>query len=129
MYYKYLTIIAFTLLSTQAFSQSRLTKMKATPATEMADKMTSMIQEKLSLSEEQAASVKPIMLEDAQKKKDIIENSSMFTIRGKMKSLQKETKGKLQHILTADQLKLYQDSVSEEMQEEFKAWIDSRKLN
>lgn len=129
MYYKYLTIIAFTLLSTQAFSQSRLAKMKATSATEMAEKLTSLMQEKLSLSNEQTTTVKPIMLEDAKKKKDIIENSSMFTIRGKMKSLQKETKSKLQNILTADQIKLYQDSVSEEIQEEFKAWIDSQKIN
>ncbi|AXG69214.1 hypothetical protein KORDIASMS9_01434 [Kordia sp. SMS9] len=127
MYYKYLTIIAFTLFSTHGFSQSRMAKMKATPATEMAEKMTSMLQEKLTLTDVQTINVQPIMLEDAKKKKDIFENGSIFTMRGKMKSLQKETKGKLQNILTADQMKQYEDSVSEEMQEEFKAWIDSRK--
>jgi hypothetical protein len=104
-------------------------KMKATPATEMAEKMTSMLQEKLALSDEQTTQVKPIMLEDAKQKKDILENSSIFTIRGRMKSLQKETKGKLASILTEDQIKLYKDRVADEMQDEFKAWIDSRKVD
>ena len=129
MYYKYFTIIAFTLISTTLFSQSRMDKMKATPATEMAEKMTSMLQEKLALSDEQTTQVKPIMLEDAKQKKDILENSSIFTIRGRMKSLQKETKGKLASILTEDQIKLYKDRVADEMQDEFKAWIDSRKVD
>jgi CTP-dependent riboflavin kinase len=103
--------------------------MKATPATEMATKMTALLQEKLALSDEQTTKIQPIMLEDATKKKDIVENGSIFTIRGKMKSLQKETKSKLAKILTTEQIKLYQDGVSEEVQEEFKAWIDSREVD
>ncbi len=129
MYYKLIAVLVFSLFSSNGFSQSRMAKMKATPATEMGKKMTSMLKEKLSLSDDQVVKVSPIMLEDATKKKEILENGSIFTMRGKMKSLDKETTSKLKEVFTTEQMKRYEDSVSDEMKDEFRTWINQRKIN
>lgn len=129
MKYKTIAILVFSLISTQAFSQSRMKKMKATPATEMAKKMTTMLTEKLSLTDDQVAKVAPLFLEDAKKKKALMEDASIFTIRGKMKKVNKETTNNLKSVLTSQQIQRYKESISKEMREEFMAWIDKQKID
>lgn len=129
MKYKLIAILVFSIASTQAFSQSRMKKMKATPATEMAEKMTTMLTEKLSLTDDQVAKVAPLYLEDAKKKKALMEDASIFTLRGKMKKVNKETTSNLKNVLTSEQMQRYKESVSKEMKEEFMTWIDQQKID
>ncbi|WP_046757561.1 hypothetical protein [Kordia jejudonensis] len=128
MKYKMIAILVFSIFTTTAFSQSRLDKMKATPASKMAAKLTSMLQEKLSLTDAQVEKVSPIYLEDAKKKKVLMEDFSIFTVRGKMKKINKATASKLKGILTSEQMQRYEDSVEAEIQKEFKAWIDDQNI-
>ncbi|WP_420553697.1 hypothetical protein [Tenacibaculum aiptasiae] len=121
---KKITVVIVLMISTIGFSQSKLEKFKAIPAEEMAKKKTDLMKEKLGLSEEQAKEIFRINLDAFKARKEVVENSSMFSIRKKMKVVGKEEYLKLEEVLSETQLKKYNSKVKKELKEAMSNWME-----
>ncbi|WP_459212380.1 hypothetical protein [Aquimarina rhabdastrellae] len=100
--------------------------LKETPATEVAEKKTAIMKEVLHLSEDQIIETQKLNEEIAVKRKDIFENTSKFSIRGALKPIKEEETVKLEAILTAEQMKLYNDTGKEEINLKMKEWLKTK---
>ncbi|MCF2876357.1 MULTISPECIES: hypothetical protein [unclassified Tenacibaculum] len=121
---KKITIVIVLMISTIGFGQSKLEKFKAIPAEEMAKKKTDLMKKKLSLSEEQTKEIFRINLDAFKARKKVVENSSMFSIRKKMKAVGKEEYLKLEEVLSEIQLKKYNSKVKKELKEAMSNWME-----
>lgn len=121
---KKITVVIVLMISTIGFGQSKLEKFKAIPAEEMAKKKTDLMKKKLSLSEEQTKEVFRINLDAFKARKEVVENSSMFSIRKKMKAVGKEEYLKLEKALSEIQLKKYNSKVKKELKEAMSNWME-----
>ena len=121
-------LIVFTILtaSTAQAQMSLLKTLKSTPAKEVADKKTDIMKEVLDLNSEQLESVASMNLDFAERRKKIIEDTSMFKLRGALKPLNEEEDQKLIALLTDSQKTLYEDSGKEEIRKQMRAWLDAK---
>lgn len=115
------------MISCSAFGQSRLDKIKSIPAEDMAEKRTELIKEKLNLSAEQTEAVYQINLEASKKRKEVFNNSSMFSMRKKLKPIKAEVTKEMKSVLTEEQFAIYEDeSFKKELKSKMENWIDNQ---
>ncbi|MBV1922471.1 MAG: hypothetical protein KUG68_00430 [Flavobacteriaceae bacterium] len=118
-------ILCMLLIATASFSQAFIKKLKTTPASEIALKSTELMNQKLDLSVEQNDLIYSIYEENWIVKKEILANSSFFSIRGKMKDQNKIQNSAFREVLTEKQYLLYEERVFKEIKSSMKTWLEN----
>ncbi len=98
---------------------------KKTPTVEIAKKRTTLINEILKLSLEKEEELYKLNFLTTEKRKEIISNSSMFSIRSKMKEVKYQMNTRLREILDIEQYKIYlkeEENIAKAMSE----WIETK---
>ena len=115
------------ILSTQVFSQNKLEKLKYIPTIEMATKNTELLDQYLHLNETQKDQIQDLNEDLITKRKDIINNTSVFKLRSALKPLREDYSNRLDTILNTEQKTLYTSSTKTEIKEKMSVWIEEYK--
>jgi len=121
--YLVMMIACLTLLTLLACSPSRARNRGRIPQGKMPDDLISVMNKRLNISEEQVLQVRPIIEQECEKRRQIIENyfgqgrEAMISIRTELQELQDATETKLSTILTDKQMEEYRKIRDQERQE------------
>jgi polyhydroxyalkanoate synthesis regulator protein len=106
-----LTVLCLLLLAIQTCSSAHPRNSGQMRRVKSPEEIISILKDRLHLSEEQVAEVKPIIEEACQKRTDIMESytgrEARNSMRTEMQELEKETEAKLSTVLRSDQMGEY----------------------
>lgn len=109
------------LISLSGFAQESLNETQLKKATEMAQVSDKLMKDSLGLSEEQISKISEINLSFSKKMIVLFDKpGSMFGKIGDMKKNGKERNSKLEKVLTADQMELFEDKVSDKIKKQMR---------